>query len=340
MNAVLSYLAENPDRLGCHDLGPCSRFSCVLLTRWLSPASRHIVFVVVDSDSAQPVFIARMPRIPCDDTQLNREIRNLRLAQAVRPSGFDSIPRVVAAEMTASGTLLIETALQGTPMTPALLRGRFWECVQAVADWLIDFHQATARDHGCNYDELLERPLHRWAHLIAPEDAWLLPRTLEVTAPLRQARFPAVFEHGDLRDANLLLANGRAAVLDWETAMPHCFPAGDLFFFLTYAAWAHAGHCDCDSDFTRALHHTFLPLAGWVQPFVRAYFRALDLDPQLQAPLFAAFWARYFLGFAERVTADDILPPINQAEDNRELGRYYRLWRYALCNIDRLHWTD
>src|SRR5262249_9576310 len=176
MNTVLAYVRENPDRLGRYGSGPGSRFSCMLLTRWISPASRHIVFVVVDSDSARPVFVARMPRIPCDDTQLNREIRNLRLAQAARPSGFDSIPCVVAAETTASGTLLIETAMHGKPMTPALLRGRFLECVQAVAAWLIDFHRATAHDHGCIYDELLERPLRRWAHLIASEDAWLLPR--------------------------------------------------------------------------------------------------------------------------------------------------------------------
>ncbi len=332
---MVNYLSTNWERLGLASYGPASRFACVLQTPWFSPASRHVIAMVLDDASGEPVLVAKTPRLPGDNARLDREIRNLRLAQAAHPFGVASVPRVVVAETTPAGTLLIETALPGRRMSPQTVRHEFSACIEAVISWLIQFQQSTMGPESCDYEELLERPLRRSAHLFAytPEDECLMQRLREITEPLRQRSVPVVFEHGDLCDPNIVINERGAGILDWENATPRCYPGGDLFLFLAFAEWARAGRYS-DADFVRAVDNTFLPAAPWVRPYLRRYVDAIQLDPDLLTPLFVVFWTRYLLNLAERMH-DGLAPDARSALLLRRT-RYYQVWRHVLQNSARM----
>lgn len=345
---MFNWLAENWRRLGLDAYGAPSRFSWLLLTpNPCHAAARHLILLVLDRASAQPVIVAKLPRLADDNVQIEREIRSLKLAQAARPAGFESIPRIITTAEIAGRRLLLETALHGKRMTPELVQHSFTKCAEAVVAWVIEFNLATADACGCNYHELIEMPLQFFTPMLAcsSEDEWLMQRTLEATAPLRSQPVPAVFEHGDLFFPNILLANGSAGVLDWETGEPHSFPAGDLFFFLGYAAFARSGRY-ASSDCVRPFDQAFFPAAPWTQEYIALYVRALGLNPELLTPLFVAFWTRCLLTKAVRMHAsppfhhENSHPTVAVENEAAELHRTrdYNVWRHTLYNVSRLNW--
>ena len=345
---MFNLLAENWRPLGLERFGPPARFSWLLITPVASYGSaRHLVLILLDRASTRPVLVAKLPRLAGDHLYLEHEVVALRAAQAARPSGFDSIPRVVATGEVSGRRLLVETALDGRQMTPAFLRRRFEACTAAVTEWLIEFHQATADPRGVNVTALLDRPLEDFAPMLirTNEDEWLVRRTRAILAPLCDARLPAVFEHGDLFYPNLLLHDGSIAVLDWETGEPRGFPAGDLFFFLGCAAFARASQADDDVD-VGPFDEAFFPAASWTRPFIRRYVEALGLDCALLTPLFIAFWTRFVVTKAARMAgaAARDFDSLRRTGTLEHMARHlhalreYHLWRHAVLNIDRLHW--
>jgi hypothetical protein len=150
-----------------------------------------------------------------------------------------------------------------------------------------------------------------------------------------------VFEHGDLSHPNLLrLHGGGLGVLDWELADPRGLPAQDLFFFLTYVAFARERVRDA-ADHLRAFDAAFFGARAWARPFVRAYAEALRIPAELLSPLFLLAWLRHLARLVERLAAPTAGGPL--APDTvrwlRE-NRYYALWRHTLRGLDRLDWGD
>src|SRR5262249_20122804 len=150
----------------------------------------------------------------------------------------------VAFEEHLGRPILVETALVGAPMDPATVRRSQARCCAAVAGWLADLPQPERTAHGDAvswFGRLAEGPLRHFERVfpLNVEEQRLLERTWELIAPLRDAELPLVFEHGDLSHPNImLLKNGAPGVVDWELAEPRGLPACDLFFFLTYIAFA------------------------------------------------------------------------------------------------------
>ncbi|MFQ6099223.1 MAG: phosphotransferase, partial [Armatimonadota bacterium] len=280
-------------------------------------------------------------------TSLEREAANLRAVQATRPGGFDSIPRIVAFEEYAGRPILVETALVGQPMNRQTVQRDPETCCTTVINWLMEVQQATCsstRDDPHWFERLVEKPLSHFASVFpsSADETQLLERTRKLVAPLRRVSLPLVFEHGDLSHPNLLLLKGGGAgVVDWELAEPRGLPVCDLFFFLTYAAFA-LGSARSTDGYLPAFHAAFFGPSAWARRYVLAYAERLSVPSHLLTPLFAACWARYVAGLL-----------IRRGDDRHSRGpltldtaawlranRYYALWRHTVARVDELDWDN
>ena len=344
MNAALTYLHEN--RLGLDRYGLNGRLSTVLVTPRFR-ASRHVIFLVLAASRGEPVLVIKVPRLAGDPRGIQREAANLRAARALRTGGFDSIPRVMACEPYGDRWMLVETALGGRPMDPSLVRRKLAACCHAVLDWLAGVQppdRAMAADDEDWLPRLIERPLRRFEEVfpVSAEEARMLRTTREVVSTLHGVNFPLVFEHGDLSHPNVLVRrDGRAGVIDWELAEPHGLPVQDLFFFLTYAAFA-AGKARRDGRHVPAFHAAFFGQNAWARRYVLAYARRLQLPLEALTPLLVACWARRVTGLLDRLgdadRAGKTLAPDTAAW--LRANRYYLLWQHTLTHRHELNWTN
>ena len=338
MNTVLNYLNQNWQRLALEHLGDPARLSCVLATPRFR-ASSHVIFFVLGQEASAPVLVAKVPRLPGDHTRLDREANNLRLAFAAREHGFDSIPRVMAYEEYHGHKLLIETALHGAPMKPALVQRRSKQCVEAGLAWLLDFHAATARsNHDVHdwFETLIEQPIRHLQNLLPPmaEELGLLEETLALAESLRAQSLPLVLSHEDLSHPNILFSNeGFAQVVDWELAEPNGLPSLDLFFFLTYIAFARRG-ANKNAEYLAAFQEAFFGGQAWTKEYVAHYCERLHVSASALLALFVLCWTRYLIGLITRLHDQHEPRATLDHETLKWLrnNRYYALWRYALAH--------
>jgi hypothetical protein len=332
-NAALSLLLSRP----APEVSPAAR-SLLLTPRFA--ASRHVVFLLFEPDDDRPSLVAKMPRLPGDVGGIEREAAALRALDRLRENGFQGAPHLVAFEAATPRALLAETALTGTPMTPAVVRRAPERCLAAVAALLeeiglADPAVATADSHW--YERLLEEPLGRFAASFdGGEEHLLVERTLELVAPLRGAALPLVLEHGDAGHPNLfLLESGRAALIDWEVCEPRGLPGHDLFFFLAYLAFAVAGAGMTDER-RAVFHETFFGARAPYAQAVAGYAERVGVPPRLLRPLFVASWARYAAGLPGRLRTTGGERGVPSTESLRG-HRYYVLWRHTVENAGDLH---
>ena len=307
--------------------------------RWLlkTPrfrASGHVLGFVFADDGTAPELVVKVSRLPGDDRWIDREAANLRGIQAARAGGFDSIPRVAAYDDGAGVRMLVQTVVPGTTMDRAAVRRRPKTCVDAVARWLTDLHQATRVEAGPDsLRRLVINPLDRFEALCAgrPGERALVRRTREIVEPLLAADVPLVFEHGDLSAPNILIdGRDRVGVVDWELADPAGLPATDLFFFLTFAAFAR-GRANKRRDWLAAFRAAFFGPDAWATPWIRKYADAMELPSGSLKPLFVSTWARYVAAAATRLGADEA-PRDESGDLVAWLGsnRFHLLWEYAV----------
>lgn len=341
MNTVLTFLEANRQRLALERYGVPQQLSCVVVTPRFR-ASSHVVFLILARGRPEPLLVAKVPRLAGASIGVEREVANLRAVQALRADGFDSIPRVVAFEEYHDRPILVETALTGRPMDPSTVRRDLTGCCQAVIDWLAEVQRPARAARAIWFERLVERPLRSFEAIfpLASEEMEALQRTWELVAPLRDADLPLVFEHGDLSHPNLmLLRDGGLGVVDWELAEPEGLPAYDLFFFLTYAAFA-LRNARSNGDYLAAFHQAFFGRSAWARPYVAAYARQLHLAPGLLTPLFVLCWARYLTSLLLRL--GDAARPQGRLEPATatwlRANRYYALWRHAVAHAGELEW--
>ncbi len=290
--------------------------------------------------AAEPVLVAKVPRLPHDGQSVAREADLLKQIQATRAGGWPSIPRVIAIESAPPFPLLIESAIAGPPLSPAAVRHEPERCCARVTAWLVDMARPERLEAGGAWVEaLIEQPLRDLAERVplAPDEATLLARTLELVEPLRAMVLPAVIEHGDLSHPNLVWrADGSVGVIDWEGATPCGLPACDLFFFLSYVGLALDRATD-KAGGEPSLHAAFFAERAWARRWVRRYAGALALPEASLTPLFVAGWARYLARLVAKLGDD--LSPAERAHALRD-SRAYRFWRYTLGHLDQLRWDS
>ena len=345
MNAVLRFLKMNRARLDLERFGIGERLSSVLITPRFR-ASSHVVILVFTEGGSDPVLVAKVPRLKGAQSSLEREVANLRSAHASCATGLDSIPRVVAFEEYCGRPMLVETALIGRAMDPTVVRRRLGDCCDAVIGWLTEVQSsleyAPESEKGW-YERLVERPLLYLSEVfpLSLEETRLLDRTRDLLSPLQGMRLPLVLEHGDLSSPNvMLLRDGGTGVVDWELADPHGLPTYDLFFFLTYAAFA-VRKARTNGQYVRAFHEAFFGRKAWARQYVRVYAEQFELEFDALTPLFALCWVRYMASLLVRIGQFGYSKNQLGPETARWLrtNRYYSLWRHTLEQLNELDWS-
>jgi aminoglycoside phosphotransferase len=306
--------------------------------------SSHLIFLLLPPGRSEAVLVAKVPREPGRCTKVEREAEVLGEIHAVRPTGFETIPRPIAFEVFAGRTILLETAMPGRAMDRATVRSRTTRCCEATLAWLIELQTATRRapsPASDGFERLVERELlaaERWL----PDQGRLIERTRELVLPLSRADLSLVLEHGDLGHPNLLVGpEGRVSVIDWELAELRGLPASDLFFFLAYVSRALEGARSSEST-VAALDRAFFGRRSWARSFVVRYARRLELPVEALTPLFVACWVRQLTGLARRVANEGEGGEMAGSGMAAWLGRDWRLaaWRHAVEQSSRLDWGD
>ncbi len=341
MNTVLAFLQEHRARLALARYGVPERLASVVLTPRFA-ASRHVIVLLLPAGRAEPVLVAKLPRLAGDGAALAHEADVLRTIQAARPGGLDSVPAVIAFEDVSGYPLLVETALAGPPLDRAAVRRDPARACALGVDWLADVatpSRGTLDDAA--FARLVSDPLAAFADgfPLAREDEARLTATRDSAERLRGAGLPLVLEHGDLSHPNLILrAGGGLGVVDWELAQLAGLPAHDLVFFLTYIAFARQDARTTAAQIA-AFRSAFFGRDAWARPYVLEYAERLGLATEWLGPLFALCWARYTIRLWARVNAAEGAPAGNgeRAAWLRD-NRYYALWQYAIEHMGDLAW--
>jgi aminoglycoside phosphotransferase (APT) family kinase protein len=334
----VSLIARRGD--GTHPPRPCAAvvpgaevqdLSFVLLTPRFR-TSRHAVSLLLPRGSIEPTLVAKRPRLVDDLEGIAREASVIGVVEASSGTA-GTIPRVVAFEPSAPQPVLVETALAGETITPAMLRGSPSTYVEAILSWLARLPTAPAESDPSWYERLVERPLELFAGAFPAEseESRLVDRTLSLVEPARNTAFPLVVEHGDLSHPNLIrLRDGRVGVLDWELGEERGLPLHDLCFFLAYVAFATRQARET-TELVAAFDEAFIGPDAWAAPTLRAYADRLGIQANVLVPLFVCCWARYTSGLVARAEGK----PGREEQEVDTSGwlqgsRYYALWKRAV----------
>jgi aminoglycoside phosphotransferase (APT) family kinase protein len=336
VNAILSRVDALRDRFPLDEFGVDGETSCVILTPRFR-TSRHIVALLVPNGSFEPSLVVKIPRLPGDGEGIAREARVLTALQERSPDAGRSVPRAVA-YTDGERPVLVETALVGPVLTRRVFRASPSRCIDEVVRWLISLPRDAGGD--LSFERLIGEPLSLFAASFpeAASERDLVARTLETIEPLRNARIPHVFEHGDLSHPNLIrLPNDRVGVVDWELADEHGLPLHDLTFFLAFATLALRPARAADG-YAKIFSEAFFGRSAWARARMLAYAEGFELERTLLTPLFVACWARYTSRLGVRIGADSTGMGGENAAWIRQ-NRYYQLWSHALDNLDDLAWS-
>ena len=338
MNVVFRFLEEHARRSGVE---LTSELSYIMTTARFD-SSRNVVFLVCQHDSAEPVLVAKVARVDDAGGFLAREASNLQIVHTLRPGGFESIPRLIAHEVFAGEILLVETALQGRLMRPSFVRRHPIICLDTVFAWLLEFHRATATGHtdGTAMHAPPDEPLTYLQGLIPDvEVGRLIANTRSLTSDLMGISVPFVFEHGDLSSPNILVTqDGRLGVLDWELSEPRGLPCLDLFFFLSFVAFARRSARTLEEALA-AFHEAFFGPAAWTRHYVLQYAQQLGVSRSSLRSLFVLCWGRYVASLAAR--SQSAGQDMRGAAGAVWLQRnwYWHLWRHAVRHAGELEYA-
>ncbi len=342
MSIVRDFLREHSERLSLESFGLDENLISLVVTPRFQ-ASRHVIFLILAKEAAEPALVAKLPRMQESAGLIEREAESLRRVHTLKSGGFQTIPRVVLFERHRGIPILVQTALRGSPLDPQRMRGSLESSCRKIVSFLLELapDQSSEVPETSGFERLIAEPLQEFSQAFDadPEEKSLLERTRELVATLATAPLRAVFEHGDLSHPNLfLLRDGAVGVIDWEMSEPRGIVSHDLFFFLSYAAFS-ADAARTPPEQVRAFERAFFGKNAWARPYVEEYSRGVRLDASLLTPLFIACWARRIATLYSRLLEDDQrLTPADAARWLRR-NRYYFLWRQSIDRYADLCWS-
>ena len=343
MDAIANFLTANWDRLSLDRFGR-PPVSTLVLTPGFR-ASSNVILLMFTESKAQPVLVAKVSRLPGDNSELRSEAENLEKVQSVRQGGFNSIPRLVTLSENDDHSFLVETMLNGALMSPATVRQRGVACTEAVLDWLTELGVATtspsAMHHGW-FERLVAEPTDRLRHALplSTKEDQLLRRSDEATALLACHDIPLVFEHGDPSDPNLLtMEDGNVGVVDWELAQASSLPTLDVFFFLTYVAFSQR-RAKKPAEYLAAFNEAFFEPSAWAVPYVMRYAKSVGIAKECLTPLFVLCWVRYLAKLTRRLNPGKSNSLPSETLDWLRANRYYSLWKHAVERAQELKWNQ
>jgi hypothetical protein len=292
--------------------------------------SRHVVGLVVRK--RRVLGVLKTPRGAWDAEGVLHEGTVLRRLHELAPDLRGTAPEAVACVTAGERRVLVETAVQGEPLSHARVRREPSSADVAIA-WVRGLPETGRTDGGQALDALLEPAAARLEDLAPAGHPLLdlLAATREQTAPLRGREVPRVLEHGDPAYPNLFLLDGgrRLGVVDWELGEVSGLPGHDLVQLLAFLAFARAGVHGV-ADEVPVLRRDLLAEDGWARRILHDEL-APTAGADLVAPLVAAAWARAALRLLGRVRTGEDTHTRERALALLESSRNVALWREAVA---------
>jgi aminoglycoside phosphotransferase (APT) family kinase protein len=337
VTAICSTILELWDELGLEMPAPRD-LSCLLRTPRFR-ASSHVLFFVFARGSALPILIAKTPRLPGDHAALEREATNLQMLASSCPQASTAAPRLLAYRDWHGSKLLLQSIVPGRPMSPAVVRRSVDTCTRNVMRWVTDLH-FDSRSFSAGSGSVrrsIDGSLGflRESFSATDELRLMLDGTQERVEPLATQVLPRVFAHGDLSSPNILMDDaGGIGIVDWELADPTGLPASDVFFFLTYIAFARSDATTAKEQ-VKAFGDAFFGSPAWARTYVMDYAKALGLSSRSLRPLFLLTWVRYVESLVVRLRHDGHGVLTEELRLWLTTNRYFALWKYTLE-----HWKE
>lgn len=218
------------------------------------------------------------------------------------------LPRSLGVLEVAGRHVLVQTALDGVPMTAVVRsalhpRAALARSVAASCGWLTDFQAATRTSRTSPLASLaaLERHLPALTGTLRTEQRAAVDRLARDAARFDGLPVPVTSRHGDLWPGNVLVRGRAVGVVDWEHYRDASDPLRDLWFLLLTCAhaypWPARGRPGPDGAGVRAFVER-----GWFSALARqavhAQLRALGLPEDAAAVL-------VFTSMAELADAQD-----------------------------------
>jgi len=340
MSSIKEFLIKSPDLFPTIRSDHLSKLTFHIQTPRFQ-ASGHLIFFVFLQGQSRPICVIKIPRIKGENDRLNREANNLKLIHNYSGLIRNSIPRVIAYEEVLGNQLLVMSAMHGNPMKPAYVREKKQICFEMVLSWLIKLNKSTkivTKNKNEKFDILVLKPILSFENRfdLSEDEKLLITKTKTIIEHFYIQNTHSVFEHGDFSSPNILIDEDKIlSVVDWELAEPNGYPTIDLFFFLTYIAFAQEKVKNLD-DYLTAFHNAFFGKNAWAKPYIRKYCTVLEIPNTVLKPLFIICWSRYLMNSLLRHLKPEKELTYETVKWVRS-NRYYGLWKYAINHFDEIN---
>lgn len=310
-------------------------------TLLLSPrrdTSRYATALLLDA-SGRVSIVAKIVRRPHHQERLVAEFEMLRLL-ASRLADPPIAPLPLALAEHRGHWLLLETAVDGTPLSGHRLARsprRMW---QRVDDWLLGLSSRTATVGEAWHAEQISNPMRRIEHALpaTSEERRLFALTESLTHELAGVSMPAPIEHGDLFKTHLTaLPSRRLAAIDWELGRAEGLIGADAATFLIDVFRAPTGGLAGDATALAYARH-FLDAGGVARQWMQEHLERQGVERRWVDHILLATLARRALHVWEPVVSETSAAPAPQRDHARQLFRGFwslRLWRMTLEQMTR-----
>lgn len=190
------------------------------------PDHKRLVFFLF-TGRGDPHLVVKFSRLVDDGSKAWREARGLEAARAAGAAIVAHAPKVLAEFEISRHHATVQTAAIGQTLARTVSgrqsRRKKVSQIESVVDWLCEIGRTTAHRRGSLGDDVRETI----ARSSSGSDADRLVRIAWAS--------PAVFQHGDLADGNVIIDGDSFVAVDWELARADGFPLWDLVYLAVCA---------------------------------------------------------------------------------------------------------
>lgn len=255
-----------------------------------------------------PRYIAKIPRSPAYNEDLIEEVGTIQdLRESVSQDLRATLPGPMHLAMVSNHWVLVEPVVPGRlmesliPSNRPLDREQTVELMDVAFEWLTKMQLEAPSLQGPIQTQLIVE------HFLDPiriagsnselttDEQKYLDRLLIAARELEGHELPLYLYHGDFGPGNILMDDGRVAVLDWQFSRPLAPPLLDWFGFVfrLYSRSVGLPHIDGSLDEYRSAFDQVFCSRTWfaqmVADYTRAYCHKLKVDLEYVALLFSMF---------------------------------------------------